>query len=64
MQPQDGEDTEMGTPQVDDGVVDEEASLVAPQAVKESKSYDAGGTFKEHPYTFIPPDEPMLQACL
>ena len=48
----------------DSVTVEGNACVVVPQTLTEQKRNDAGGTFKEHPYTFIPPEEPMLRACM
>jgi multisite-specific tRNA:(cytosine-C5)-methyltransferase len=30
----------------------------------EAKDKDGGGSFKENPYTFLSPDDPILQSCM
>ncbi|TFK39362.1 S-adenosyl-L-methionine-dependent methyltransferase [Crucibulum laeve] len=50
---------------VDDVEMPTESSTPALETESSPKSADGGGgSFKENPYTFLPPDDPILQVCI
>ncbi|KAF8906542.1 S-adenosyl-L-methionine-dependent methyltransferase [Gymnopilus junonius] len=52
---------EQDTPSPSLSVAPEQASAEKNQSKKKSKE---GSSFKENPYTFLPPDDPILRSCI